>query len=286
MRPNRVLAKQACFDCHSNETEWPAYASIAPASWLVQRDVNEGRAVLNFSEWRRPRRKRRRPPKKYWRAKSRRAGLQLVHAHAHLSAGNRDRLAQGLATPGAGFQTGGARTRTRNLWPSRRRIFQEVMNLAAVYNALRAAVPGGQLSDCQGRGISMAHRNVIGATKSGGFAPRSRGQRRHRVHGEPGGRRRRCRRRPSGRLRRGHGRPRRRCVSMAAGEYVSVSSQADTEQADLKRERHELHNAPGSGGGQARGQSVVRDRASPRASVARQLTASGALAAHARDELG
>jgi hypothetical protein len=50
----RALAKQACFDCHSNETEWPAYASIAPASWLVQRDVNDGRAVLNFSEWARP----------------------------------------------------------------------------------------------------------------------------------------------------------------------------------------------------------------------------------------
>ncbi len=54
----RTLAKQACFDCHSNETEWPAYASIAPAPWLVQRDVNQGRAVLNFSEWPRPPRAR------------------------------------------------------------------------------------------------------------------------------------------------------------------------------------------------------------------------------------
>jgi len=51
----RALAKQACFDCHSNETEWPAYARIAPASWLVQHDVEEGRAVLNFSEWQRRR---------------------------------------------------------------------------------------------------------------------------------------------------------------------------------------------------------------------------------------
>ena len=32
----RTLVKQACFDCHSNETKWPLYASIAPASWLVQ----------------------------------------------------------------------------------------------------------------------------------------------------------------------------------------------------------------------------------------------------------
>ena len=29
----RALAKQACFDCHSNDTAWPAYASIAPVSW-------------------------------------------------------------------------------------------------------------------------------------------------------------------------------------------------------------------------------------------------------------
>ena len=50
----RTLAKRACFHCHSNDTERPVYASIAPASWLVQRDVNEGRAVLNFSEWWRP----------------------------------------------------------------------------------------------------------------------------------------------------------------------------------------------------------------------------------------
>ena len=47
----RVLAARACFDCHSNETGWPWYSNIAPFSWLVQRDVDEGRQVLNFSEW-------------------------------------------------------------------------------------------------------------------------------------------------------------------------------------------------------------------------------------------
>ncbi len=46
----RTLAKQACFDCHSNETVWPAYSRVAPVSWLIQHDVAEGRAVLNFSE--------------------------------------------------------------------------------------------------------------------------------------------------------------------------------------------------------------------------------------------
>jgi hypothetical protein len=47
----RALAEQACFDCHSNETKWPWYAKIAPISWVVAHDVEEGRAELNFSEW-------------------------------------------------------------------------------------------------------------------------------------------------------------------------------------------------------------------------------------------
>lgn len=44
------LVRAACFDCHSNETVWPWYSQIAPVSWLVTRDVNRGRAGLNFSE--------------------------------------------------------------------------------------------------------------------------------------------------------------------------------------------------------------------------------------------
>lgn len=47
----RELAKRACFDCHSHETSWPWYASIAPISWLVQHDVDEGRDHLDFSAW-------------------------------------------------------------------------------------------------------------------------------------------------------------------------------------------------------------------------------------------
>jgi hypothetical protein len=50
----RALAKRACFDCHSNETEWPWYSNIAPVSWLVQNDVQEARGKLNFSEWNEP----------------------------------------------------------------------------------------------------------------------------------------------------------------------------------------------------------------------------------------
>ena len=48
----RALAKTACFDCHSNETNWGRwYESVAPASWLVQHDVEDGRQRLNFSMW-------------------------------------------------------------------------------------------------------------------------------------------------------------------------------------------------------------------------------------------
>ena len=48
---SRSLAVQACYDCHSNETTWPWYSNVAPMSWLVQHDVDEARAKVNFSEW-------------------------------------------------------------------------------------------------------------------------------------------------------------------------------------------------------------------------------------------
>ncbi|NMB80393.1 MAG: heme-binding domain-containing protein [Ignavibacteria bacterium] len=47
----RALAKRACFDCHSNETVYPWYSNVAPVSWLVMHDIEEGRGNLNFSEW-------------------------------------------------------------------------------------------------------------------------------------------------------------------------------------------------------------------------------------------
>jgi mono/diheme cytochrome c family protein len=50
----RELAAGSCFDCHSNLTEWPWYTNVAPMSWLVQRDVDEGRLTLNFTQWDQP----------------------------------------------------------------------------------------------------------------------------------------------------------------------------------------------------------------------------------------
>ena len=49
-RETESLVRGACFDCHSNETRWPWYSQVAPVSWLVQSDVDEGRTKLNFSE--------------------------------------------------------------------------------------------------------------------------------------------------------------------------------------------------------------------------------------------
>ena len=93
----RELARRACFDCHSNETVWPAYAKVAPVSWLVQHDVDEGRAMLNFSEWGRPQEEAgeaadviaegEMPPSMYL----------LMHRAARLSASERQQLMHGLA---------------------------------------------------------------------------------------------------------------------------------------------------------------------------------------------
>jgi len=76
-------------------------------------------------------------------------------------------------------------------------------------------------------------------------------------------------------------------MSMAAGEYVSVSSQADTEKADLERERRELRDYPQHELQEL--QRIYLERgleAELALRVAEQLTAADALSAHARDELG
>ena len=45
------ILRASCYDCHSNETNWPWYSHIAPVSFLVAGDVKDGRKNLNFSEW-------------------------------------------------------------------------------------------------------------------------------------------------------------------------------------------------------------------------------------------
>lgn len=47
----KQLFSRACADCHSNKTKWPWYSKIAPISWLVAHDVEEGREHFNVSMW-------------------------------------------------------------------------------------------------------------------------------------------------------------------------------------------------------------------------------------------
>jgi len=46
-----ALLQRACANCHSNQTVWPWYSKLAPASWLIARDVNTARQYMNLSEW-------------------------------------------------------------------------------------------------------------------------------------------------------------------------------------------------------------------------------------------
>jgi hypothetical protein len=90
------------FDCHSNETVWPAYAQIAPVSWLIQHDVDEGREKLNFSEWLRQQKESNEAAKSVRQGKMPPWTYTLLHSEARLSAEERSALIRGLeATIGA-----------------------------------------------------------------------------------------------------------------------------------------------------------------------------------------
>ncbi len=93
----RVLAANACFDCHSNLTKWPWFTNIAPVSWLAEADVSGGRSQFNFSEWNKAQdvsigditdtiRSGSMPPSYY----------TLLHSNASLSAAERSALIRGL----------------------------------------------------------------------------------------------------------------------------------------------------------------------------------------------
>lgn len=104
----RALAERACFDCHSNQTRWPWYSHVAPMSWIAQNHVDEGRSVLNFSDWTRGNseageaaetvREREMPPRSY----------TLLHPEARLTDAEREQLARGLDASLVGTRRGDA----------------------------------------------------------------------------------------------------------------------------------------------------------------------------------
>ena len=110
----QTLFQRACADCHSNSTNWRWYTNIAPFSWLIQRDVDEGRRRLNFSECGVP---RPRPSRPFGDEGERPGGEReggddlseavlrgsmppiqytLIHPEARLTVSERQTLAQGL----------------------------------------------------------------------------------------------------------------------------------------------------------------------------------------------
>ena len=95
----RALAKRACFDCHSNETVWPAYAYVAPASWLIVADVMRGRHKLNFSEWGSATESKQESddiPKVLRRGSMPPRQYLVLHPEARLAAAERQQLLSGL----------------------------------------------------------------------------------------------------------------------------------------------------------------------------------------------
>jgi heme-binding protein len=92
----RALAVRACFDCHSNETVWPWYSNVAPVSWLIQRDVDEGRRKLNYSEWDRGQREAHESAKSIRKGEMPPWFYALPGTTARLARGERGELMAGL----------------------------------------------------------------------------------------------------------------------------------------------------------------------------------------------
>ena len=90
------LVTTACADCHSYETKWPWYTNVAPASWLVQKDVDDGRGVLNFSTWDKPQPDVGEVVDQVLSGEMPPAQYTVIHRSASLSTSERRKLADGL----------------------------------------------------------------------------------------------------------------------------------------------------------------------------------------------
>jgi hypothetical protein len=98
---SEAIARESCYSCHSNETNWPLYSYVAPMSWLVRSDVEAGRDEFNLSDWSEDGdhaddaiemiQEGAMPPGKY----------TLIHRGAALTAEERDILVQALMTMSA-----------------------------------------------------------------------------------------------------------------------------------------------------------------------------------------
>ena len=116
----RELADRACFDCHSNATRWPWTSHVAPLSWLIQHDVDEGRQHLNFSEFDRRQKNAEDAAEEFAEGEMPPKQYLLAHSEARLSDAERSDLIRGLRATlgdedegGGGDDDGGRRRRGR-----------------------------------------------------------------------------------------------------------------------------------------------------------------------------
>ncbi len=102
----RDLAVRACYDCHSNQSAWPWFSNIAPVSWLIQHDVEQGRARLNFSQWNLPQREADGVAGQVQRGQMPQWYYALLHPAANLTPAEKQALIQGLQSSlgGSSFQ--------------------------------------------------------------------------------------------------------------------------------------------------------------------------------------
>lgn len=92
----RALFLRACGDCHSHETRWPWYSHVAPVSWLVQHDVEEGREKLNVSDWGRKRQDGDEAYEAFAEGEMPLPAYLLTHPEARLGPADRQALLAGL----------------------------------------------------------------------------------------------------------------------------------------------------------------------------------------------
>jgi mono/diheme cytochrome c family protein len=92
----QVLATRACGACHSNTPGWSWYSNLAPVSWLVQHNVDAGRAALNFSEWDMPQPTSTLAPSRVLDGSMPPRWAALLDSRLQLSATERVELARGL----------------------------------------------------------------------------------------------------------------------------------------------------------------------------------------------
>ena len=90
------LFTNACGACHSNLTDWPWDSYVAPASWLVQSDVDEGRGILNVSEWDRPQQGAGEAAEAVTEGEMPPLQYKIMHSSARLSDSEKQELADGL----------------------------------------------------------------------------------------------------------------------------------------------------------------------------------------------